>query len=47
MDLKSLTLEELIELYKHNSSQDDGPKYFVKLLHDKGWITNDKEGDTK
>ena len=47
MDLSKLTLEQLIELYKHNSSQDAGTKYFIKLLHDKGWITNDKEGDTK
>lgn len=47
MDLKSLTLEELIELYKDYVKASDGAAYFIKLLHNKGWITNDKEGDTK
>ena len=47
MDLKSLTLEELIELYKQYVDSTDGAAFYIKLLHDKGWITNDKEGDTK
>lgn len=37
MDLKSLTLEQLIELYKQYVDSTDGAAYFVKLAKDKGW----------
>lgn len=37
MDLKSLSLEELIELYKDYVKASVGAAYFVKLCKDKGW----------
>ena len=37
MDLKSLTLEELIKLYEDYVNATDGAAYFIKLAKDKGW----------